>query len=415
MDLDFAAATHVGKIRDHNEDNYLIDKKLQLFSVADGMGGHASGEVASSLTVHAVRDAIAEQRDQIEAFQAGDEGIESGEILSVLDGALKEASRKVYEDAELDEGKRGMGTTSSTLLIAGPPGKLRGFIAHVGDSRIYLVRQGLTHQLTEDHSLLNELVKRKKITREEFATSPYKRFKNAVTRAVGIYPTVEVDTFDFDILPGDRFLLCSDGLSEYLENSTLPDMLADRDVETVTTSLINTANDGGGHDNITAIFVRISDGNTREETQRGSEMTRKIGVLKNMPFFKYLSYKELVRVMAITQTKKFKAGSSIFVEGQEGQSMFVVVHGSVRVHTKDHEVAKLSEGQHFGEMALVNRSPRSLSATAQEDCTVLSINRKDFYAIIKREPALSTKLLWSFVQALATRLRDTTKELNSKR
>ena len=204
-------------------------------------------------------------------------------------------------------------------------------------------------------------------------------------------------------------------MSEYLDEESLPETLSKNVPEIAATSLIDIANEGGGHDNITAVVVRIGDGDSREETERSNEMAQKIEVLKSMPFFRYLSYKELVRVVAITKPKEYKAGAAIFTEGDEGQNMFVIVQGKVRVHTKEHKVAELSQGQHFGEMALVDRSPRSLSATAVADSSVLAIHRKDFYAIVKREPALSTKLLWSFVQALATRLRDTTNELNSKR
>src|SRR5688500_13795247 len=246
MELTFAAATDVGRQRTHNEDNFLIDKKLQLFIVADGMGGHAAGEVASSITVHQIRDAVSSNRDLIERFKAGEAEVQAVELLQVLEHAIQDACGTVYGRAQAESDKRGMGTTATVLLIAGVPGKLRGFIAHVGDSRIYLARQGQIHQLTEDHSLMNELVRRGKIKRDEFDSSPYKHFKNAVTRAVGVYASVEVDTFDFDILPGDRFLLCSDGLYAYLDEERLPGQL-EGVIEDVPRALIDMANAGGGH------------------------------------------------------------------------------------------------------------------------------------------------------------------------
>src|SRR5678815_851377 len=161
------------------------------------------------------------------------------EILQILEHALQSACSTVYERAQREVDKRGMGTTASVLLIAGAPSKLRGFIAHVGDSRIYLTRQGQCHQLTEDHSLMNELLKRGKIKKEEIDSSPYKQFKNAVTRAVGVYPSVEVDTFDFDILPGDSFLLCTDGLYAYFEDDEVPDLLAAGEVADVPGKLLS--------------------------------------------------------------------------------------------------------------------------------------------------------------------------------
>jgi serine/threonine protein phosphatase PrpC len=412
MELTFAAATDVGRQRQHNEDNFLIDKKLQLFIVADGMGGHAAGEVASSITVHQIRDAIYTNRDLVERFRQGAPNVQAVELLQILEHAIQDACGTVYNRAQSEPDKRGMGTTASVLLIAGEPGALRGFIAHVGDSRIYLARKDQCHQLTEDHSLMNELVRRGKIRQEDFDTSPYKQFKNAVTRAVGVYASVEVDTFDFDILPGDRFLLCSDGMYAYLNEDELPGLLDLGDVKNVPQALIDIANEGGGHDNITNVVVRVGQAEAAQQDSRAEELSLKLEVLKGMQLFRYLSYKELVRVMNTTETLDFPAGAPVIRAGEEGEAMFVVLTGAIRLHQGDVDVATISKGQHFGEMALVDRTVRSLSATAQKPSRLLSINRKDFYSIIKKEPELSVKLLWSFVQVLAERLRKTTADLS---
>lgn len=412
MELTFAAATDVGRQRQHNEDNFLIDKKLQLFIVADGMGGHAAGEVASSITVHQIRDAVYSNRDLVERFRQGAPNVQAVELLQILEHAIQDACGTVYNRAQSEPEKRGMGATASVLLIAGEPGSLRGFIAHVGDSRIYLARKEQCHQLTEDHSLMNELVRRGKIRQEDFDDSPYKQFKNAVTRAVGVYASVEVDTFDFDILPGDRFLLCSDGMYAYLEEAELPQQLGKGDVKEVPQRLIDMANEGGGHDNITNVVVRVGQAEAPQQDSRAEELSLKLEVLKGMQLFRYLSYKELVRVMNTTETLEFQSGEAVIREGDTGEAMFVVLTGSIRLHQGRIHVANVTKGQHFGEMALVDRTVRSLSATARETSRLLSINRKDFYSIIKKEPELSVKLLWSFVQVLAERLRTTTAELS---
>ncbi len=419
MELTFAAATDVGLERDHNEDNFLIDKKLRLFVVCDGMGGHAAGEVASSITVHQIRDAVYQHRDLIDRFVQDDSEVQELEILQLLERAIQDACATVYNRAQAEPEKRGMGTTASVLLIAGEPSNLRGFIAHVGDSRIYLTRQDQCHQLTEDHSLMNELIRRGKVKEEEFENSPYKKFKNAVTRAVGVYASVEVDTFDFDILPGDSFLLCSDGMYVYFTDPELPGLLTTGDVKDVPTALIERANAGGGHDNITNVVVRVlgtpetsgeSPGKSRAEF-----FSLKLEVLKGMQLFRYLSYKELVGVMNNTETREYLAGAPIISEGDVGEAMFVVLTGSVRLHQGSAYVATLEKGQHFGEMALIDRTVRSLSATAEDTCRLLVIGRKEFYSIIKKQPELSVKLLWSFVQVLAGRLRKTTADLGALR
>jgi len=411
MELSFAAATDVGRQRNHNEDNFLIDKKLRLFMVADGMGGHAAGEVASSIAVHEIRDAINNNRDLIDRYRVDHPGVQTYEILQVLEHAVQAACGAVHSRAQAEPDKRGMGTTATVLLVAGAGDHLRGFIAHVGDSRVYLARQSQCHVLTEDHSLMNELVRRGKLNREQIETSPYKQYKNAVTRAVGVYGSVEVDTFDFDILPGDRFLICSDGMYAYVDEGELPKQLADGEIKDVPKKLVDVANKGGGHDNITAVVLRLSEATSTEATPRSTEIAQKLEVLKGMQMFRYLTYKELVQVAGIAETVEFHQDENIFTSGAPGDAMYVVVQGSVKLVMGDQTITQLSRGQHFGEIALIDRSPRSLTAIAMEKSTLVVVHRKQFVELIKREPASGTKMLWSFVQVLGQRLRKTNADL----
>jgi serine/threonine protein phosphatase PrpC len=412
MELTFAAATDVGRQRNHNEDNFLIDKKLRLFLVADGMGGHAAGEVASSIAVHEIRDAVNNNRDLIDRYRVDHPGVQAYEILQVLEHAIQAACGAVHQRAQDEPDKRGMGTTATVMLIAGGSDQLRGFIAHVGDSRVYLARQNQCHVLTEDHSLMNELVRRGKLNREQIESSPYKQYKNAVTRAVGVYGSVEVDTFDFDILPGDRFLICSDGMYAYVDEAELPKQLAEGTIKEVPHRLVDMANAGGGHDNITAVVLRIGESSAAETAPRTTEVSLKLDVLKGMQMFRYLSYKELVRVSNISEMIDVKENARVFSAGDPGDSMYVVLSGKVRLTKGDTVVAELGRGHHFGEMSLVDRSTRSLTATAMETTRLVMITRKEFYEIIKREPASAVKMLWSFVQVLGQRLRKTTSDLS---
>jgi serine/threonine protein phosphatase PrpC len=410
MELSFAAATDVGRQRNHNEDNFLIDKKLRLFMVADGMGGHAAGEVASSIAVHEIRDAIAKHKDLIDRYRVEGSAVQPYEILQVMEHAVQAACGVVFARAQSEPDKRGMGTTATVLLIAGGPDQLRGFIAHVGDSRVYLARQNQTHVLTEDHSLLNELVRRGKLNREQIETSPYKQYKNAVTRAVGVNSSVEVDTLDFDILPGDRFLMASDGMYAYVDEGELPKELAEGEIKDAPKKLIERANKGGGHDNITAVVVRVGD--SLSTTTRSGEVTSKLEVLKGLQMFRYLSYKELVQVAAIAEmTGELGADHPVFKAGEPGDAMYVITQGSVRLVQGESVVAELTRGHHFGEMALIDRSSRSLTAFAGPGTRLVVIHRKEFVDLIKREPASATKMLWSFVQVLGQRLRKTNADL----
>src|SRR6202050_497425 len=253
----FFAATDVGKVRDHNEDNFLVDKKLSLFMVADGMGGHAAGEVASAIAVRTVHEELKREQDLIADYLAGSSGaakVTPKDIVALLEHAVQRACSKIHEEAQGDTAKRGMGTTLSVLLVLGP----KGFIAHVGDSRIYLMRGGRVQQVTEDHTVINELVKRGKLSKEQIERVAQ---KNAITRAVGVYERVEVDTLTIEVLPGDQFLLASDGLHGYIAHpAELEPYFDEEDEKEATAGLIELANKKGGKDNITAVLVRLGEG-----------------------------------------------------------------------------------------------------------------------------------------------------------
>ena len=404
MEMSFWAATDVGRKREHNEDNFLIDKKLSLFVVADGMGGHASGEIASQIAVTDFRNALEARKDLLDAYTRHEEGITTQDILAAMENAAQQAGVAIFERGQK---KRGMGTTLSALLLLGE----RAFIAHVGDSRVYMVRQNQTVQLTEDHSLVNELIRHGKVTRESLAASPYASYKNAVTRALGVYETTQVDTIDLE----DQFLLCSDGLHGYLQEKDVTSFLADGHVTAIPQKLVDHANKGGGQDNITAVILRLHPDTTDAGQTRAQELNRKVEVLRQMPLFHHLTYKEILRVLSVTQVVDFNAGDEILREGEPGDDMFILLKGKVRLHKDGAFVTNLGPGAHLGEMALVDKRPRSVSAAAEDRTRALVLRRRDFNDIIRNEPRLSVKLLWSFVQVLAQRLRKTTADLTGAR
>jgi serine/threonine protein phosphatase PrpC/CRP-like cAMP-binding protein len=403
----FWPGTDVGRVRDHNEDAFLVDKKLQLYVVADGMGGHAAGEVASNLAVRTVRDALLAEKQMLLEFEKGHGGTSRQDLLRLLESSVQQACSAVYAEGQKDETKRGMGTTVDALLIVGN----RGFIAHVGDSRIYLHRQGSVHQLTEDHSLINELLKRGRLSREQIDKVQY---KNAVTRAVGVYESVEVDTIDFDVLAGDRFLLCSDGLSGYLEDAEIPKLFETVPEEQLTQHLIDLANERGGKDNITAVVVRVPDAEAGVD-KLAREVNLKLDILHRMPLFRHLTYQELVRVLNITDVRAYTPGQGVVQEGEEGDELFIVLTGRVRVHSGETPLTELGPGEHFGEMALVDKATRSASITASDQSKLLAIRRRDFFDIIRKDHDVAVKLLWSFLGVLTERLRSTSRELGEAR
>jgi protein phosphatase len=228
--------TDTGRKRRRNEDSFLFEPPL--FAIADGMGGAQAGELASRLTVDALRegrgDGTAEQR---------------------LVGLVQEANRRVYERQSSDQSASGMGTTVTVALLEGD----QVVLGHVGDSRAYLVRDGALAQLTEDHSLVQELLKDGRLTPEEARVHPQQA---VITRALGTDPDVDVDTFRVDARPGDVFLLCSDGLSSMVGDDVILDLVERNlgDLEDVARALVDAANAGGGEDNITVICFEVSEG-----------------------------------------------------------------------------------------------------------------------------------------------------------
>lgn len=237
------AATDVGRRRKHNEDAYLCDDALGLWVVADGMGGQAAGEVASQQTVETVHEMV------IRALRAKSSSPDINHSR-VLESAIQAATYMVFGMAELDREKAGMGTTISAMLVS-PRGTV---LAQVGDSRIYRIRGGRAEQLTEDHTLVNWQIRQGLITQEEARQS---RQRNVITRAVGNREYVQVDLIETDVLLGDQFLLCSDGLHGYLEPDELPERVG-AGGEAAVHALVALANERGGKDNITAVLVEVT-------------------------------------------------------------------------------------------------------------------------------------------------------------
>ena len=243
--------TDIGRRRMSNEDAFLLDNGLGLYVVADGMGGHAAGEVASQEAVDTVMGMVRRGYSAIDAFTA--EGPTAENVRAVqrlLESAVQAATYMVFAIAENDPDQKGMGTTVSALLAM----ESHAVVAQVGDSRIYLVRQGGCYQLTEDHTLVAWQVKQGIISPAEAELSPH---KNVITRAVGSRDYVQVDTQTIEIGPGDRFLLCSDGLHGYVQEDEIPGLLT-ADPQQSVARLIDLANQRGGRDNITAVVVDVT-------------------------------------------------------------------------------------------------------------------------------------------------------------
>lgn len=403
MRVDSWALTDVGRARKHNEDGWLIDDQLGLYAVADGMGGHAAGEIASAHSLRVVQEELVKKKPLLEKFAEAPTPELQAQIVREVEMAFNVAASAIFHMAQRDKKRHGMGTTLSMMLVVGD----KAFMAHVGDSRVYLWRAGQVHQLSEDHSYLWEQIKKGQITPEEAKRSP---FSNVITRAVGITETVQVDTLVYDVLPGDTYLLCSDGMHGYVESeSELAEVLGGEDGEALPKQLISLANARGGKDNITALVLRLP-GNAEDPS--AVDVIRKLDILRKIPLFRHLSYKELVKVLNQTTLRSYEPGQPVIEEGSEGDEFYIILQGEVEVVKSGRPLTVLGPGVHFGEMALVDHSPRSATVRARESTRLMTLSRTSFYHLVRAEPVLSSKLLWSFVQVLSHRLRTTNEALS---
>lgn len=242
--------TDVGLKRSHNEDNYLINEELSLFVVADGMGGHAGGEYASAICVNTVEEVVTSMEFGAELPIESDDPVEVAR--EKLRYAIVLAGRRIFDKAGRSSEYHGMGTTVVVVHFEGG----NAYVAHVGDSRVYLLREGRIAQVTEDHSLVNEKLKAGLITAEEAKNH---KMRNVITRSLGYQEDVEVDVQVCAVRRADRFLLCSDGLSGHVDMDELREHMERYGPQEASRRLVDLACQRGGEDNITAVIARVDE------------------------------------------------------------------------------------------------------------------------------------------------------------
>jgi protein phosphatase len=255
MKLEHAAQTDVGLVRDLNEDAFIVEPSENMYLVADGMGGQAAGEIASAMACEKITDFIV--LTSVEAGATWPTSYDNllSHSLNRLQEAFRSANRAIYEAASTDPDKQGMGTTGVCALFEDST----MYLAHVGDSRAYLIRNGSMEQLTRDHSWIHDQVESGLMTEEEAQDHPY---RNIITRALGAGSDVRVDLSEHPLEDNDLMLLCSDGLTAMVSDDQIMNLLKDNaeDLDAAVKAFIDAANASGGKDNITAILIRYSSG-----------------------------------------------------------------------------------------------------------------------------------------------------------
>ena len=402
MQITSWGATDVGRARKVNEDAYLLAPDLGLVAVADGMGGFQRGDVASQLACNVVREHLIAHRATLDSYRSNPTDGARTAVQELLVDALQRSCDQVYRAAVAITGEGGrMGTTFDAVLVLGTT----AFLAHVGDGRVYLQRGQEVHQITEDHSLVQERLRDGTLSAEEARKV---RYKNVITRALGVFPSVRVDTLQFELDVGDRLLLCSDGLHRYLGLRELGAVMAGGLEDDTVTGMVDLANDRGGRDNITAVLCLAQPEDANERVPPTAE---RMATLRKVDLFQYCTYRELMAVCEIAQQQQVPANSVLFTEGDTGRACYVVVSGAVRVEKAGASLAVLRPGDYFGEMSLLDDPRRSADAVVIEDATLLVLARDRFLQLLKQDSELAAKLMWQLLQKLSRIVRLTNDRL----
>jgi serine/threonine protein phosphatase PrpC len=270
--------TDVGVVREHNEDSAYMEPANGFFIVADGMGGHAAGEVASAMAVDTVRKTLEAARNKIESFKRTPTDAGRRDLVQLLQSAVLSAHQAVFQRGQVEADKAGMGTTLDVVLIAGP----EAFVAHVGDSRTYLVRDGRSSQITTDHTVAEVLVIEGKLTIEEAQVSP---LRTILVNAIGVSADVGVEMAHVTLKRGDRMLLCSDGLHDYFpaEQEIAQKLSAEAPGDALK-DMVELAKTRGGHDNITGVAVQVTEVFEAVPAQLDADLTQPVDVPGVNPF-----------------------------------------------------------------------------------------------------------------------------------
>ncbi len=378
--LTSAALTDVGRKRTNNEDAFIADAELGLYAVADGMGGHAGGEVASQMAIEALRSALPSAPDA--AFVEQPTLANRRRLLEWLVQTVQSINAAIHTRAQEEFKLRGMGCTLDVALIRG--GGV--FTAHVGDSRIYILRSGTVYQLTEDHTFAQMLLANGVLSKEEVAKHPQ---RNMLTRGLGPFPSVQVDSAFFELDAGDVFLLCSDGLYVEVPEERIAALLT-QPPEAATRELIAAGLEAGGRDNMTAVVFQVMQSPQQQLGIIGAEKTRR--ALARSSLFAAFTESELMRVQKIALGRLVPPGETVVTQGSPVDELYLVMEGTVSVMRDGDTFGKLGPGDPFGAMALNYEPDMEVSMRTDTLTQLLVFPLAEIKTLLASDTAIAAKL-----------------------
>lgn len=416
MRYEAAARTDVGKVRSENQDSHAMSWGKRpgpkgdvagVFVVADGVGGRLHGDVASKAFCHELLKGALEVEHWVDYLWEHDRD-QRKRMLTLLDQVFSAAAGEVYRRSQENRHLSGMATTGVSLVTV----ERGAFLAHVGDSRAYLIRGPKVFRLTEDHTVANQLVREGLLAAKDAVGHPY---AGSLARAIGPSATVDVDTLFIKVESGDRFVLCSDGLTRYIAGGAMRELSekhADR--QELADALVAAANAAGGEDNVTALVIdAVADRPMTRRKGKRVGLATQLGFMHEMFLFVGLNQQEIMRVMRVGHTVSYKAGAAIIDDGTVGDEMYIVLDGQAVVYKGAEELTTIGPGGHFGELALIDDHARSADVVAKTDMQVMVMKRDDLFGLIREDPGLGSKLLFAFLKNMSARVRGLSENVKS--
>lgn len=392
------SSTRVGTHRSANQDVIAIDDELGVYILCDGMGGTAGGGIAATLAAKSCMDYLAARSATLK--EIAENKAPSARLIELAQAAVEDANHRVHTHTQEHPELGGSGTTIVVLIVAGNC----GVCAHVGDSRLYAFRGKQLLQLTKDHSLAQDLIDRGVLDKANLDTF---RFKHVLSRAVGLLPAVSVDTLHFEIIPGDQFVLASDGISSANASAALASCEANCSASELLTTLTSLADQSGADDDISAVVVEASDTESNQESHiaRAEELVLKTSVLLDLYLFQSLDLRNILRIVDAAELVSCNQGDIVVAQGEPEVSLYMILDGIFHVEVDGQRIAELSRGNHFGEMALLTSNPRSATVRAATQGRVLRLSADEFHKFVQEHPQDGIRMISALARELSARLK----------
>lgn len=375
----------------------LVEPRLGLLAVADAPAGGDIGRAGVRIALDAARRHLERHAEIFDRFRAYPSAELRTKILEAIEEAFARAAQEVFAFARRN---RGLLVTLDVVLLL----EHEAFVGHVGDGRVYLIRRGLVHQLTIDHSRGDEAVL---FEHPEEAPPPDDGVRaggRTFTRALGPLPGVRVESLCMELMPEDRVAVCGSQLPRALTESILHGHLVGDELDVLAPSMMRSL---AGRPSV-AVVAQLGSGATA-----GPEGARtRLAVLAPIPLFAHCSERELRAIATATRPRWFEANRTLFRHGDAGEELFLVVSGRVRIERNGQTLVTLGPGSNFGEMSLLDERNRSATAITAEPCELLVIHREAFYQLLRSNPTLATKILWNMLLRLSANLRVTSSRLS---